>query len=203
MQLVFKNVPFDVRYQLEENLKGIDEKRTKKLDKPKEDNPFEEGDSNLQEMPPPQSQARMSEANDQNSSSSQSGKRKASTTIDKFIALRTTAGSQPRIRSAIASEEAVHRADLAMARWLYDCCISINAMNSTYYQPMIDAIASVGLDYKGPTYHAVRTKLLQDMKKEVQLLVDECRNFWTKTGCTIMAKGWQDERNRQLISFLV
>ncbi|XP_028781745.1 uncharacterized protein LOC114737910 [Neltuma alba] len=70
-------------------------------------------------------------------------------------------------------------------------------------QPMIDAIAAIGPGYKELSYHAFRTKLLQDMKNEVQLLVDEYRSFWAETGCTIMADGWQDQRNRQLINFLV
>ncbi|XP_054816866.1 uncharacterized protein LOC129316465 [Prosopis cineraria] len=150
-----KSVPHDVRYQLDENLKEIDQKRpTKKLRKQEEDNPLEVDDGIVQEIIPP-------------------------------------------------SKEAWYKADLAVVRWLYDCCIPMNAVNSVYYQPMIDAISVIGPGYKGPTYHAVRTKLLQDMKKEVQLLVDECRNFWAEIGCTIMADGWQDQRNRQLINFLV
>jgi len=79
----------------------------------------------------------------------------------------------------------------------------MNALNSSSYQRMIDEIASVGPGYKGPSYHAMRTTLLSDMKKEVQLLVDSFRSLWTETGCTIMADGWQDQKNRQLINFLV
>ncbi|XP_019427193.1 PREDICTED: uncharacterized protein LOC109335514 [Lupinus angustifolius] len=66
-----------------------------------------------------------------------------------------------------------------------------------------DAIAAIGPGYKGPSYYAIRSNLLHEMKKEVELLVENFRNFWKETGCTIMANGWKDQRNRQLINFLV
>ncbi|XP_054801457.1 uncharacterized protein LOC129305454 [Prosopis cineraria] len=147
-----KSVPHDVRYRLEENLKEIDQKRPAKKLRKEEDNPLEVDDGIVQEIIP--------------LSSSQLAKRKASTAGDKFFAPRTSSGAQPGIQSAFAGKEALHRADLAVVRWLYDCCIPMNAVNSVYYQPMIDAISTIGPGYKGPTYHAVRTKLLQDMKKE-------------------------------------
>ncbi|XP_054797602.1 uncharacterized protein LOC129302737 [Prosopis cineraria] len=175
-------MPHDVCYQLEENLKEIDQKRpTKKLRK-EENNPLEVDDKIVQEIIP--------------SSSSQLDKKKASAVGDKFFAPRTSSGAQPRIQSAFIGKEVLHRVD-------YDCCILMNAINFVYYQPMIDVISAISPGYKGPTYHAVRTKLLQDIKKKVQSLVDECRSFWAETGCTIMAYGWQDQRNRQLINFLV
>ncbi|XP_028799495.1 uncharacterized protein LOC114754824 [Neltuma alba] len=210
-----KKVSGDVCFRLGENLKEIEEKKGKKQDIYEEDNPYGpsvtpfEGDApNLQEVPPTQIQTPTPTSSQQNIQTSglrpsQAMKSKPSAPIDKFFAPRTSPGAQPGIRSVFAGKEAVHRADLAMARWLYDCCIPINAVNSPYFQPMIDAIAAIGPSYKGPSYHAFRTKLLQDMKKEVQLLVDECRGFWAETGCTIMTDGWQDQRNRQLINFLV
>ena len=59
---------------------------------------------------------------------------------------------------------------------------------------MLDAIAAIGPGYKGPNYHNMRSNLLHDMKKEVQLLVDVCRSNWVETGYTIMADGWQDKK---------
>ncbi|XP_019434728.1 PREDICTED: uncharacterized protein LOC109341306 [Lupinus angustifolius] len=102
-----------------------------------------------------------------------------------------------------AGKDVIHKADLAVARLFYDCCIPFNCTNSFYYQPMIDAIAAIGSGYKGPSYYAIRSNLLHEMKKEVELLVANFRNFWKETGCTIMTDGWQDQRNRQLINFLV
>lgn len=163
-----------------------------------------DGDTpDLQELctPPAPSQAKGKEK--ETSNPTQMPKRKASDNLSNYFAPRTTPGAQPSIRSAFAGKEAIHRADLAVARFFYDCCISFNCTNSIYYQPMLDAIATIGPCYKGPSYHAIRTKLLYGIKKEVELLVEACRSTWKETGCTIMADGWQDQKNRQLINFLV
>ena len=92
---------------------------------------------------------------------------------------------------------------MSVARWMYDACIPINAVNSSYYQPMLNAVASYGPGYRGPNYHALRVPLLRDAKREVQLIVDSHRSYWADTGCTIMADGWTDTRHRTLINFLV
>ena len=44
---------------------------------------------------------------------------------------------------------------MVVARWMYDACIPINAMNSSYYPPTLNAVASYGLGYRGPNYHAL------------------------------------------------
>ncbi|XP_075654754.1 uncharacterized protein LOC142624913 [Castanea sativa] len=75
---------------------------------------------------------------------------------------------------------------MAVARWMYDACIPINAVNSSYYQPMLNAVASYGPRYRGPNYHALRVPLLREAKREVQLIVDSHRSYWVDTGCTIM-----------------
>ena len=62
-------------------------------------------------------------------------------------------------------------------------------MNSFYFKPMLDAIATIGPGYKGPTYYQLRVNLLKDDKKEVQLLVNSYREAWAKVGCTIMGDG--------------
>ena len=77
-----------------------------------------------------------------------------------------------------------------MARFFYDCCIPFNFAHSIYYQEIIDAIASIGFGYKGPSYDALRVKLLAEVKNEVKLLIDSYRSIWNDTGCTIMGDGW-------------
>ena len=92
---------------------------------------------------------------------------------------------------------------MAIARWMYDACIPINVVNSSYYQPMFNAVASYGIGYRGPNYHALGVPLLGDAKREVQLIVDSHCSYWADTGYTIMADGWTDTRHRTLINFLV
>ncbi|KAI3443934.1 hypothetical protein Pfo_000599 [Paulownia fortunei] len=83
--------------------------------------------------------------------------------------------------------------DMAVARFFYDSCIPINAANSIYFQQMVDVITVVGPGYKAPKYNQLRTNLLGNMKKEVQLVVDFIGVF-VKNGAELL---WQ------LINFLV
>ena len=99
-------------------------------------------------------------------------KRKGTKPVDNYFAPKTTPGAQPSLKSVFQSKEKVRQVDMAIARWMYDNCIPFNAMNSVYYQRMIDAVAVAGPSYKGPSYHAIWVPLLRDQKKEVQLLVD-------------------------------
>ncbi|CAN1216301.1 hypothetical protein LINPERPRIM_LOCUS559 [Linum perenne] len=64
-------------------------------------------------------------------------------------------------------------------------------------------IASMGAGYTGPSYHAIRTTLLDDIYAECKLTVDSMRIHWKNFGCTIMADGWTDNRQRSLINFLI
>ncbi|KAK8921641.1 hypothetical protein KSP39_PZI020191 [Platanthera zijinensis] len=100
-------------------------------------------------------------------------------------------------------KEVVHRADMAVARWFFDRCIPMNALNSAFAQKAIDAIAAIGPGYKLPSYHMMRINLLKDCKEECRLLIDSYREHWKVSGCTLMADGWTDMRNRTLINFLV
>ena len=90
---------------------------------------------------------------------------------------------------------------MAVGRFFYDACIPINAVNSLYFKPMLDAIASIGPRYKGPSYHQLQVNLLEDVKKEVQLLVNSYHEVWARVRCTIM--GDSCNRQRTLINFLV
>lgn len=47
-----------------------------------------------------------------------------------------------------------------MARWWYDIDIPLNATNSLYYQPIIDAIVFFGLGFKSIGFHDVKGPLL-------------------------------------------
>ena len=69
--------------------------------------------------------------------------------------------SQPSIKSAFSSSSAKHRADIALAKWFYDACIPFNAINSSYFKLAVKAIADIGVDFGGPSYHDMRVNLLK------------------------------------------
>ncbi|XP_077221619.1 uncharacterized protein LOC143855387 [Tasmannia lanceolata] len=61
-----------------------------------------------------------------------------------FFAPRTTPGSQPSIKSALATKETLDRADMAVGMLCYDANLPFNVANSPYWQPMFNAINAVG-----------------------------------------------------------
>ncbi|XP_020684054.1 uncharacterized protein LOC110100747 [Dendrobium catenatum] len=194
-----KNVPHDVRFQMQENLKDIS-KRKQQVQEELESTPFpidakvDEG-GNSSSLPKSQSsKAYLLEL--------AKGKRKL-VEIDTFFAPRTKSSSQPSIKSVLASKEAVHRADLVVASWFFYCYIPFNALNLPYAQKAVDAITTIGPGYKLPSYHNMRVNLLKDCKEECRLLIDCYRNTWKDTGCTLMADGWTDGRSRTLINFMI
>ena len=130
------------------------------------------------------------------------GKRKVGE-IGNYFAPRTTPGAQPSIKSVLGCNGKKRRVDMVVARWMDDACIPINAMNSSYYQPMLNVVASYGLGYRGSNYHALRVPLLREAKRDVQLIVDSHLSYWANTGYKIMTDGWTDTRHRTLINFLV
>ncbi|PKU82625.1 hypothetical protein MA16_Dca022793 [Dendrobium catenatum] len=195
-----KKVPHDIRYQMQQNLTEITKRKQLAQEDLSQtvdlfsDNPVEEERGSCSVI--------KSQSSDTHGKDIDKGKRKINEE-DNFFAPRTKPGSQPSLKSVMASKDAVHRADLAVARWFYDSCIPFNAINSPFAQRAIDAIAAIGPGYKLPSYHRLRVNLLRDAKEECKLLIDSYRRTWKETGCTLMADGWTDTRSRTLINFLV
>ena len=79
--------------------------------------------------------------------------------LDSFFVSRTTLGAQPTIDAKWKKMEK-EAAWECTARWWYDADIPFNATNSSYYQPMIDAITSCGLGFKGSSFHDIKEPLL-------------------------------------------
>lgn len=119
-----------------------------------------------------------------------------------FFAPRTISGSQPSIKSALASKEMIVAARDAMARWWYDANIPFNPVNSPYYLMMVDAIASIGFGFVPPTYHDYRGNLLKNAVHVAWNYVNDLKKEWTTYGCSIMTDGWTSRRQEPFINFL-
>ncbi|XP_052301372.1 uncharacterized protein LOC112325849 [Populus trichocarpa] len=131
------------------------------------------------------------------------GKQKKSATLGTYFMPRTTPGAQKSLQNCWQRKEAVERCDLALAKWMFDACVPFNAVNSVYYQHTIDAVTAMGPGYKGPNLHAIRGYYLAKTVDEVKIYVKSYREIWKKTGCTLMADGWTDQKRRTLINFLL
>lgn len=208
-----KKVPFDVQYSMRESLKDIGIKNKEKADSNKYNTPYgvpvhgferdllNEDSEEFRPLGIDIHEGRF--GSKKQSTMLDKSKRNKSIGVGDYFAPRTIGGSQPSIRSCLAGKDATWRADMAFGRFFYDACIPINAVNSIYLQPLVDAIAAIGPGYKHPNYHALRVNLLRDAKKEVQLLVDSYKKIWENVGCTLMADGWTDNSHRSLINFMV
>ncbi|XP_059283523.1 uncharacterized protein LOC132037084 [Lycium ferocissimum] len=90
-----------------------------------------------------------------------------------------------------------------VARFFYDNGIPFNVARSKSFKEAIEAVGRYGPNLKPPSYHELRVLLL---RKEVELtneIINKHRQEWLKYGCSIMADGWSDRKQRTLINFLV
>ncbi|XVE92860.1 hypothetical protein REPUB_Repub01dG0139600 [Reevesia pubescens] len=208
-----KKVAPDIRYQMQKSIESHAKKKRKSQDVFEEQNlygpelrAYEEKmymqNDELEEiaqsaMLPPKSREK------QSSTSAESKKGIKFMGIGNYFMPRITPGAQLTIKSVLQSKEAIERCDIAISKWMIDASIPFNAINSVYFQPMIDAVASMGAGYKGPNFHSFRGYLLAKNVEETKKCVDSYRATWKETGCTIMADGWTDQCRRTLINFLV
>ena len=90
-----------------------------------------------------------------------------------------------------------------IARWMYDAAIPFNAVNYPSFDVMIESIGQYGVGLKPPSFHEVRVPLLKKEMSDVTKLMKTYEEEWAKYGCSLMADGWTDKKQRTLINFLV
>ncbi|KAF1859180.1 hypothetical protein Lal_00001011 [Lupinus albus] len=71
--------------------------------------------------------------------------KRSNESMNNYFASITTLGVQPSIGMNFVVKDAIHRANMIVARFFYDRCILFNCANSVYNQPMIDAIAAFAI----------------------------------------------------------
>ncbi|CAA7060169.1 unnamed protein product [Microthlaspi erraticum] len=174
-----KNVPPEVQHAMRMSLKENDDRAKEKsgVNNTRQFVDLEDDEDSGQGFMPPRQ------------------KRKANTDINSYFKQGLQDQSQPTIKSCLQSKEKIHDADMAVALFFYDVCMPMNAVNSRFYQPMISKRAFVSC--------SIRVGLLRDAKLQVSLIIESFRSTWAETGCTLMADGWKDTRQRPLINFLV
>ncbi|KAL5170881.1 hypothetical protein HKD37_11G032478 [Glycine soja] len=91
---------------------------------------------------------------------------------------------------------------MAIGRFLYDIGAPFDAVNSVYFQEMVDAIASRGVGFERPWHHELRGWILKNSVEEVKNDIDRCKMTWGRTGCSILVDQWTTETGKILISFL-
>lgn len=92
---------------------------------------------------------------------------------------------------------------MAVGRFLYDIGAPMDAVNSVYFQPMVDAIASGGSGVVMPSSHDIRGWVLKNSVEEVKNDIARYTATWGRTGCSILVDQWSTEVGRTLLVFLV
>ncbi|XP_027336589.1 uncharacterized protein LOC113850304 isoform X2 [Abrus precatorius] len=105
-------------------------------------------------------------------------------------------------KNALFSKKMDNHIHMAIGRFLYDIGAPFDAVNSIYFQQMVDAIASRGPGFERPSHHELRGWILKNSVEEVKNDIDRCKMTWGRTGCSILVDQWTSETGRILISFL-
>ena len=92
---------------------------------------------------------------------------------------------------------------VAVGRFLYDAGVPLEAVNSVYFQPMLEAIAAAGGRPDVLSYHDVRGHVLKRSLDDVMSHLEFFRGSWTRTGCSVLADEWITDKGRTLINFSV
>lgn len=105
-------------------------------------------------------------------------------------------------KNALYTKKVDNHIHMAIGRFLYDIGAPFDAVNSIYFQQMVEAIASAGSGFQHPSNHELRGWILKNSVEEVRSDIDGCKMTWGRTGCTILVDQWITETGRILISFL-
>uniref|UniRef100_A0A6N2NIZ0 BED-type domain-containing protein n=1 Tax=Salix viminalis TaxID=40686 RepID=A0A6N2NIZ0_SALVM len=125
------------------------------------------------------------------------GRGRGSVTSAKAV---VTMGSGMMLSRGKRTNDHIHT---AIGRFLYDIGASLDAVNSAYFQLMVQAIASGGSEVVVPSYHDLRGWVLKNSVEEVKNDVDKHIAAWARTGCSVLVDQWNTVMGRTLISFLV
>ncbi len=103
----------------------------------------------------------------------------------------------------MASKAMVDKTKMARVKWWFDSNISFNVANFVYYQPVIDAIASIGPGFKGLAYYELRGPLLGNNVREVNNFMLDIKRDWKEYGFSVMSDGWTNQKQQPIMNFLV
>ncbi|XVE52631.1 hypothetical protein DITRI_Ditri02bG0137500 [Diplodiscus trichospermus] len=92
---------------------------------------------------------------------------------------------------------------MAIGRFLFDIGAPLDAVNSVYFQPMVDAIVSGVSGTLMPSRNDLQGWILKKSVEEVKSDNDKITAAWVRTGCSILVNQWNTQTGRILLNFLV
>ncbi|KAH9625387.1 hypothetical protein KSS87_011458 [Heliosperma pusillum] len=94
-------------------------------------------------------------------------------------------------------------AERSIALFFFENRLDFSVARSPSYQLMIDAVVNCGSGFCGPSAEALKGTWVDQVKSEMNLGLKEVEKEWARTGCTIIADTWTDNKSKALINFLV
>ncbi|XP_052726181.1 uncharacterized protein LOC108332656 [Vigna angularis] len=93
--------------------------------------------------------------------------------------------------------------DAQVAKLFYTSVIPFNVIRNSAFAKLCEMIGKYGVGYKPPSYHDIREKLLKQAVNKTDAILEDYKEEWKTTGCTIMSDGWTDKKGRSICNFLV
>ncbi|XP_050232750.1 uncharacterized protein LOC126681279 [Mercurialis annua] len=97
-------------------------------------------------------------------------------------------------------DNAIHS---TMGKFLYDIGANFDALDSTYFQRLVDMLSSGASGILAPSNHDLRGWILKKLVEEIKNDIEHFRTTWTRTGCSIMVEEWNSERGTVLLNIFV
>ncbi|KAK6136216.1 hypothetical protein DH2020_030048 [Rehmannia glutinosa] len=102
----------------------------------------------------------------------------------------------------IITDDSLMETKKNIGRFFYESGLDFDAVNLPSFQRMI-SLCSDQTECHFPTCQELKGWIFKDVMKEVREYVDEIRNSWAETGCSILLDEWTDEKGRNLVNILV
>ncbi|WJX38300.1 hypothetical protein P8452_25978 [Trifolium repens] len=85
----------------------------------------------------------------------------------------------PMEKSALIPKKVDSRIHMAIGRFLYDIGAPFDAVNSVYFDQMVEAIASGGSDFQRPSHHELRGWVLKNSLEDVKNEIDRFHGYFS------------------------
>ncbi|CAM8962187.1 unnamed protein product [Rhodiola kirilowii] len=83
-------------------------------------------------------------------------------------------------------KRSISQVNIAIGKFFYDAGLPLSAVNSVYFQQMIDVIASQGLGVVAPSYNDLRGWILKSSLDQVKSEGNKLMGMLGSTGCSIL-----------------
>lgn len=94
-------------------------------------------------------------------------------------------------------------AEESIALFFFENKLDFSVARSSSYQLMIEAIGKCGSGFSGPPAETLKTTWLERVKSKMDVGLKDTEKEWVRTGCTIIADTWTDNKSRAIVNFLV